>query len=372
MKSKHYGVIFCICFLILIKTILPLEAQDINEVRVRILHKYHPSSLIVHTDEPGQGAILVDCARTFPVEFSPKESYTLLIPAQSIKRSYFGRIYIYREKDELVIVNILPLEEYVTSVVLSELGWTAKEAMRAQAILARTWALTNQHRDQPYDFDDLTHSQVYKGLFPQTEATRQLLGETYGQILTSHNKPIHIVYHAACSDRVYSAYEIWGIRHEPCLTHVELPDILHASRNDSAWERTLPKPAIDQLFRKQATSDCSHCSDKISYNKIQREGKLGIYVNERWIGIDNFRLIINRALGWNQLRSNDFTMDIKGDTIHFKGKGFGHLVGLCQQEAVTLAENGYNYQRILGIFYPGSTISAINTLSIKTFLSDKE
>ncbi len=328
-----------------------LYAFDADTVRVRILEQYHPVRVSVSdSSDPGK-AIVVNKRSVFPVEFKPSVHCLVRIHGQDVERSYTGNLLMEWDGSELLIVNTLPLEDYVASVVLSEMGWAAGEAMRAQAVLARTWAVTHRRKDQPYDFGDLTSSQVYKGLFPQSKATIRRLSETFGQVLVYNSEPIQVFYHAACSDRVFSAHEIWGGRQTPYLKSVALPRLLSKSRDNSSWERLLPKADIDALFRGEELAN-----QPVIYKKTSKNGHLGIYVNNKWIGIDSFRIRINRALGWNQIRSNDFSMQTRAGKILFQGKGFGHLVGLCQQEAVILAGNGFNYTDILTLFYPGSEI----------------
>lgn len=93
-----------------------------------------------------------------------------------------------------------------------------------------------------------------------------------------------------------------------------------------------------------------------SYAVEKRDGVLVVDTGNAAMGIDAFRLALNRELGWNTLRSNDFKIRQKGRYLVFSGKGFGHLVGLCQEGAETLAESGWRYSRILALFYPGTAL----------------
>ena len=346
MNKPFYCIILFCCFYHISYCSFASET-----VRVRILEKYHPSKVKVSNSNSPEKSFIINETSQFPVTLNSSDKYLIQVPEQNVERFYRGKLLFGWDKDELLIINELGLEDYVASVVLSEMGWTNVEAMRAQAVLARTWAVKNRRPDMPYDFNDLTNSQVYKGLFPYSESTIRILTDNQGQILTYEGNPIDVLYHAACSDRVFSAYEIWGMKPVPYLKSVKLPDILTASRKDTIWERIISKASIDNLFRDKINS-----SHPVSYKKTFNNGKLGVYVNDQWVGIDDFRLTINRSLGWNQIRSNDFNMRILGDKIFFQGKGFGHMVGMGQQEAVTLGRNGYDYYKILSFFYPGTEI----------------
>jgi stage II sporulation protein D len=344
MNKKYLQVLsFCIVFIVF----LPLYSFEPGQVRVRILEKYHPAAVIISDSENRDEGVLIDERSNFPVEFPFSRRYEITIPGKDFKRGYKGRLILEWDKNELLIVNEVPLEDYVASVVLSEMGWTETEAMRAQAVLARTWAVAHRRANHFYDFDDLAYHQVYKGLFPQSKLTLQRLSETYGQVLTYRGKPIEVFYHAQCADRVFSAYEIWGKRDIPYLKKVELPPVLKRVRGDNTWERVLSKQAVDAVFSGEPGAASS-----FRYRKAVKNGQLGVYVNDCWLGIDNFRLRINRVLGWNQVKSNDFSIRVIGDKIVFQGRGFGHLVGLGQRDAIFLARQGYDYKRILKLFYP--------------------
>jgi len=66
------------------------------------------------------------------------------------------------------------------------------------------------------------------------------------------------------------------------------------------------------------------------------------------------------ALGFENLRSTDFTVKLKGDSVYFAGSGGGHGVGMCQWGAKGMAEDGRTYKEILKWYYPGITIKRAN------------
>jgi stage II sporulation protein D len=333
-----------------------LYSFDPDDIRVRILEKHHPTAVTITGCELCE-PILIDNQADFPVEFPFSKRLTIGIPGSDLQRSYKGSLLLEWDKNELLIINSLPLEDYVTSVVLSEMGYNKTEAMRAQAVLSRTWAVAHRRSAFLYDCDDLTGSQVYKGLFPQSTKTRRQLAETSGQILTYQGKPVEVFYHAACSHRVFSAYEIWGNKGIPYLQKKELPQALTQNRTGNTWQRVLSKQTVADIF-----SGVIKTAPPYRYKKAIRDGKLGVYINECWMGIDDFRLKIDRVLGWHCVRSNDFTIQTTGDNLVLQGRGFGHLVGMGQQDAILLAEAGYDYLKILNLFYPGCHIRPLTSL----------
>ena len=67
-----------------------------------------------------------------------------------------------------------------------------------------------------------------------------------------------------------------------------------------------------------------------------------------------FKLIVGRALGWNLLKSSRFTISRSGSAFVFRGSGFGHGLGLCQEGAHVMAQRGLTYRQILTKYFPGT------------------
>ncbi len=324
-------------------------AADDEIVRVRVLSRFHPVEMTIEAT-PGETTTL-NANSTYPIRFRAEPQYRVHLPDPGETRFYTGSLDAWWNDGEIVLVNNAPLEDYVAGVVVAELGTGHPEAVRAQAVIARTWALRHKVAEADYSFGDLANHQVFHGFSPQAEQAVGELEATRGMILTHGGAPIDAVFHAECADRVYSAREIWGGRGQEYLRAVTLPAVIAPSA-ERGWTRRLPRERVDTLF--QAAP-----GQRPEYRIGRREGQLGVYVIPgTWIGIDRFRLTIDRALGWNTLRSNAFTIAPSGDDLVFKGEGFGHLVGLCQTQAVELAEQGWSFEEILRLFYPGTRLGS--------------
>lgn len=333
------------CLLLLITASPRMAAEEI--VRVHILSKYHPQAIHVHSGL-STGSV-IDRTSSFPIVLGDAE-HAIEVAGHTVKRSYKGQLLIDWRGNELFIVNHLPLEEYVAAVTLSELGWTADAAMRAQAVLARTWALKHLQAERDHDFDDLTNSQVYKGLFPQTEATLALLQPTRGQVLEYDGELIDAVYYAGCADRGYSAYEIWGQEKVPYLVAVDFPLEMHADET-RYWTRILEVKKINRILEVRSSRQAP-----AAYERRENKGRLGVTAGDKWFAIDNFRLRINRVMGWNTIPSNYFSIRQYNDSLILEGRGHGHLVGLCQKQAIALANDHWPYEDILRLFYSGTQL----------------
>jgi len=343
--KKNLSLIFFI--LLLTQQAIALESH----VRVRILEKYHPTYIQISYEKSIYEFEKIDLNSSFPVSFPTETCYTISIPEAGLKRDYKGSLTLLKEDNELLIINRVPMESYVASVVLSEMGPAPPEAMCAQAVISRTWAMGHINEKARYDFNDLTSSQSYQGYSSYVKGTLTTISKTEGEILTYRGDTAKILFHAQCSDRIYSAYEIWGKTKIPYLVSTPLPpESKHKSQPDS-WTVTIPKSRVDDLMLHSNSRN-----QKLFYKVERLNGLIQINTGRTRMPIDTFRLAVNQKLGWNKLRSNDFTITQKGNDLIFSGKGFGHLVGLCQKEAGNLAQNDWQYGEILALFYPGTII----------------
>jgi len=325
-------------------------------LRVNILHHYHPHRIEIRELAPEATTYAVNGSMTGRL-FRFAKGFRLVLPEAGISRSYAGDLEVRVQNGELQLINRVRIEDYVISVVLSEMGWQKAEAMRAQAVLARTWAYRHRRQSHPFDFGDRTDGQVYKGLFPQSKRTAELLYGTNGQMLWYRGHPARVYYHAKCAARTYSSREIWGGNELPYLSGRELPK--RFGREPESWQCALPLAGMHRLFSEEVAAP-------VSYEQEWRHGTMGVRVtgadaDEAWLPIDLFRLRINRQWGWNKLKSNSFSFVTDRQRIYFEGHGFGHLVGMCQQGAVAMAGQGHSYQDILQFFYPGTIVYHSNS-----------
>lgn len=111
----------------------------------------------------------------------------------------------------LLVVNELPMEAYLRGVVPGEMptGWPL-EALKAQAVAARTYAITSLLSGKPYDLYPDVRSQVYKGISVETPSTDQAVLETSGQILTYRGTPARTFYFSSSGGRTASAADVFG------------------------------------------------------------------------------------------------------------------------------------------------------------------
>jgi stage II sporulation protein D len=134
-------------------------------------------------------------------------------PVRFNDKPYRGKIEVFaNNRGSVTVVNVIGLEDYIRGVVPNELSYPALEALKAQAIAARTYALKNrgQFASEGYDLLPTTRSQVYRGLTSETELTSRAVEETRGIIATYEGEPINALYTSTCGGRTEEVGNIFN------------------------------------------------------------------------------------------------------------------------------------------------------------------
>ena len=128
---------------------------------------------------------------------------------------YRGRIEVLGSDDAFIVVNELPLEDYLLGVVPNELApdpFPQIEALKAQAVAARTYILRNlgQFADRGYDICATDQCQVYRGFDTEHELATEAVRETRGLIATYDGEPIDALYSSTCGGRTENSENVFG------------------------------------------------------------------------------------------------------------------------------------------------------------------
>lgn len=282
-------------------------------------------------------------------------------PVRIGDRSYSGGILIFKEKtSRLVAVQAVNLEEYLNGVLPHEMlsKWPL-EALKAQAIASRTYALFKELLNQKSDYSlsgDVL-GQMYGGSASFTEATKLAVMLTRGEILTYKGKIFPAYFHSTCGGKTTHAEYIWPIKPHHCLKGVDC--VYCMASNHFRWESAVTEDEVKGALKRSgrivgeirviAPQDVDESGRAKRIQVRHSKGDVFIQAND-------FRL----ALGSKVLKSlKDLRVTPKGKGFVFKGTGWGHGVGLCQWGAKTLAERGKSCEEILAFYYPGSEITRI-------------
>ncbi len=134
-------------------------------------------------------------------------------PVRFNDKPYRGKLEVFANTHgNVTVVNVIGLEDYVRGVVPNELSYPALEALKAQAIAARTYAVKNrgQFASEGFDLLPTTRSQVYRGLSSETSLTSRAVEETRGIVATYNGEPINALYTSTCGGRTEDAENIFN------------------------------------------------------------------------------------------------------------------------------------------------------------------
>lgn len=375
--------------LLLIAAVLsPVLASDDVSVRVRILDLDRPSSatftaqngaldilvdgrLVVTLNSGGNVSVERSGSRVTVRALSAIESGNVvtlrshqgthlgLMNGRAMTAAYHGDMEARIAEGTLALINVVPLNDYVASVIPTEYPFEEIEGVKAQAVLVRTYALRSQGRFGVYDLVDHTGSQVYRGLTVETTVSRRAANETRGEILTYLGQPIEAVYHSTSGGHTANNESIWDGAPLPYLR--ARPDPYdHRSPLHTWTERTERSRLLSAL-----SSHYGFNVTGISVGATSPEGRVTLVrihgSVERVEQANRFRLTVNNVLRRNVLKSTYFTVERSGSNYVFTGRGFGHGVGMSQYGAREQARQGRSYREILAFYYTDVTLERRNS-----------
>lgn len=252
-------------------------------------------------------------------------------------------------------VKTMPLEEYLTGVVLGEMPATFEsEALKAQAVVARTYTLKSKKHEpaavctdyaccqaycSPADYLSAGHTQ--EDLDKVTDA----VAATSGLVLTYEDTLIDATYFSCSGGRTEDALAVWG--------------------SDVPYLQALDSPGEEKA---------AHYIDTVQFSAAEFQTKLGASLTGSpgsWVGpvtytngggVDTIQIgdatysgkELRQKLG---LRSTAFVITAVGDTVTITTKGFGHRVGMSQYGADAMAVGGSTFEEILAYYYPGTKLT---------------
>jgi len=299
-------------------------------------------------------------------------------------RPYRGTITALRDRTGVTIVDRVPMETYLAGVVSAEMGRRSlaeQEALRAQAVVSRTYALRNLRRWQAQGFDlyATVADQVYGGAASETPEGRAAVDATRGWILTYGGVPIDAFFYSTCGGRTADGTEVFRAADRPYLRSVaDVADDGTAYCSISPrfrWHEEWTGEALRATLRRTlpaagggtTASDVSEVRDvRVSYRTPSgRVGQVTIALRRGDVRVDgpSVRQVL-RPVSGELLRSSTFTLTVSGagrrvTRLVADGAGAGHGVGFCQWGAVGRSRAGQDYQRIVAAYYPGASLERL-------------
>lgn len=291
---------------------------------------------------------------------------------------YAGGLKFIVEGDRITAVNCIGMEDYLMSVISSEMKSSASiELLKAHAVISRSWlkARLKDHKAGHEHFDVCAddHCQRYQGLTMAVgDDVCRAIDRTWGQVLEYGGDICDTRYSKCCGGRTELFSTCWEDVDLPYLQSVEDPfcdcensSILSQVLNDydlhtadfHDWTVQYTTDELSELVRTRTGIDFGTIvaleavergpSGRIKYLRIT--GTL----REEVIGKE---LAIRKALSSSHLKSSAFEIEKSPDGFVLRGRGWGHGVGLCQIGAAAMAAQGYDYRQILSHYYVGAEI----------------
>jgi stage II sporulation protein D len=265
---------------------------------------------------------------------------------------------------QLLITITMPIEDYVEAVLAAESGdFKQDESLKAMAVAIRTYALRfrGRHAQQGFDFCDTTHCQAMS-LNPIAPRIVGAVDATRGQTLSYNGAPAETYYHQNCGGTVAASSEVWPTNHQPYLvSHADPYCVANGALN---WQTTISIADIDAALRAAGLSLPAHwttleIATRTASGRVQRLKLVGGNPPDVPLTAFSLHFAVDRALGWNKIRSDLYDIQNSGRQIVFSGRGSGHGVGLCQAGAEEMAREGKSYRDILNFYYPGTQLVSV-------------
>jgi stage II sporulation protein D len=268
-------------------------------------------------------------------------------------RWYRGDLLIFTNADvnNLTIVNVVDLENYLLSVLPSEMPYKWNhESLKAQAVAARSYTLgyLGRRKEKGYDLESTVEDQVYTGVLAEKWSTTRAVKDTKGVILlNSEDTPLIALYHSSGGGYTDSIENLWDETPSP---HIQpRPDYDDKSPHFK-WTRTFK------------ISDLSNALSSLNLGEIKNIIPLSVSVSRRVTMLEIVGSKGKTQIRGEQLRrilklpSSKFNLEISKGIVNFAGRGYGHGLGLSQWGSKSLADNGFNFRQILAHYYTGAKL----------------
>lgn len=327
-------------------------------------------------------------------------------------KNYRGGVEFKRLSDsDMTVINVLDFEEYLYGVLPKEMGggWPL-EALKAQAVAARTYAVLHMNKYQKFGFNmcATTASQAYAGYDVEHPRCTKAVQETSGKVLTYQGKPAYVYYFSTSGGHTEDVRNVWGGSGTPYLTGVKdnYEDLERADR--AKWEVGLTPEQMKEILKAQGYDVGDILSVTVTeYSQSGRVVKLKITGTKRSYTFEKSKT--RSIFGANFLNSQKYSIHTDSDIYimgqntenkvptttgevkvrsksgvgsvkrsmeriytkgantkksyaivptyyTFIGKGWGHGVGLSQWGARGMAEAGFTYDEILMHYFPGTKV----------------
>ncbi len=276
-----------------------------------------------------------------------------------------GGVDLQSKNSKLLVVNQVDVEAYVAGVVTGEINrsWHP-EALKAQAVAARTYVLYKKmmNQQQPYDVVSSVQDQVYQGQAQVNSSVKSAIRHTKGKVITFNRHPILAAYSSTAAGPTEDASYVWDVD-VPYLKGVECPFDDQSPRY--RWRAEVPLETLERKFRASDYAVGAIATiTPFSQTPSGRIDQIRILHSrgELILRGQDFR----RVAGYSTVHSTQFEIESIGRDLVLVGKGAGHGVGLCQWGMKEMAELGYSYEAIVRYYYPGTKLLQLSQVKLSS------
>jgi len=334
-----------------------LAVQNISKAISVTCKVVQPSETCVIVSSSGKDIFAFDsvksCFRACPNE---EGSLNIIrINSDNTKR-YRGQLQVCRlAESDMTVINVIDLEDYLKGVLSCEIGASAPiEALKAQAVAARNYALINKGKYSKLGFDLCTtiYTQVYKGVDAEFASTNRAVEQTAGKRLFYKGTLAKTFYFASSGGRTEDVKNVWGSNYPYLVSVDDKYEPESAARH--TWQKNFTNENIKDVLTKKGYKNIGNIInmqiEKVSSSGRVIELKISGTTDSITVTKENCRNLLGLYSQWYTI-----TKEPNG-TYTLNGRGYGHAVGMSQSGAIGMAKAGFDYVNILTHYFPGTTV----------------
>jgi stage II sporulation protein D len=286
--------------------------------------------------------------RLIPLKADAYFTINPIIP-KSTSRQYDDGLNVSVAYNRISIINEINADDYISGVVEAEAGINATiEFYKAQSVLVRTYLYghSKKHESEGFNLCDGVHCQAYKGRSTKNPIIINATKATSGYVaLYNDTAYITAAFHANCGGYTESAQNAW-LSQKNYLVPVKDPFCQNSPA--ARWEKTITLEEW-RIYLKNHGFKSAGKVPYIDFSVVNTERAQYYILKKDSIPYKQIRSDF-------QLKSSFFSISVTEKELTFKGRGYGHGVGLCQEGAIQMAKVGYKFEEILKYYFKGVEI----------------